>query len=30
MPDLSAEALATIWTPGDLRRLGIITRARCC
>ena len=30
LPGLSAAELAAIWAPGDLRRLGIITRARCC
>ncbi|MGH8966609.1 MAG: DUF6624 domain-containing protein [Actinomycetes bacterium] len=30
LPPLSTENLAAIWTPGDLRRIRIITRARCC
>jgi len=30
LPGLSRAELAAIWTPGDLRRLGIITRTRCC
>lgn len=30
LPALSAAELAATWAPGDLRRLGIITRARCC
>lgn len=27
---LTAADLASSWSPGDLRRIGIITRARCC